>query len=127
MQLLCNYSLAEVATDTKSYAMHPFVHQWAYHYQKTLRYNIFEPLAIIIVGWATPEVTERDYMIIGRRFLPHEQRGLEIYMNEGSPPKVDHINRNTKAMSMAKIKALHHIDILFKEREKLDHAKQIFC
>lgn len=33
MQLLRNYSLIEDVEDLASYATHPVVHRWAYHYQ----------------------------------------------------------------------------------------------
>lgn len=32
MQLLCNYSLIEEVEELASYATHPVVHRWAYHY-----------------------------------------------------------------------------------------------
>ncbi|KAF2786451.1 FabD/lysophospholipase-like protein [Melanomma pulvis-pyrius CBS 109.77] len=71
MQLLRNYSLIEEVEELASYATHPVVHRWAYHYQGKCSESKLGQLAVITVGWAMPDRSTQDYSIVQRRLLPH--------------------------------------------------------
>jgi len=76
MQLLCNYSLAEVAaetTETTSYATHPVVHRWAHHSQGKRFATELSRLAVVAVGLTVPESSTPDYCALQRRLLLHAQ------------------------------------------------------
>jgi tetratricopeptide (TPR) repeat protein len=73
MQLLRSYSLVEEVEETKSYAMHPVVHQWAHHSQGKCFATELSRLAVVTVGWAVPFRSTRDYSTLQRRLLPHAQ------------------------------------------------------
>ena len=51
IQLLRNYSLIEDVEDLASYATHPVVHRWAYHFQSKDSRDELAQLAVIIMGW----------------------------------------------------------------------------
>jgi hypothetical protein len=73
MQLLRNYSLVEEVAETRSYATHPVVHQWAYHPQGRCFATELSRLLVVTIGWAVPASSTRDYSIVQRRLLPHAQ------------------------------------------------------
>ncbi|KAF2182318.1 hypothetical protein K469DRAFT_231788 [Zopfia rhizophila CBS 207.26] len=74
MQLLQSYSLVEDVQDLASYATHPVVHRWAFHVQDKEQRVVFTWLAVLVVGWAVPEISEKEYLSVQRRLLAHAQR-----------------------------------------------------
>lgn len=73
MRLLRNYSLVETMDETMSYATHPVVHRWAYHYQGSQFTSKLNQLTVLLVGWAVPSQSARDSSVVQRRLLPHVQ------------------------------------------------------
>ena len=73
MQLLRNYSLVEAVEATESYATHPVVHRWAYHYRGKQSELELEQLAVVAVGWAKPLQSVNNWPALQRRLLPHAQ------------------------------------------------------
>ncbi|KAF2726462.1 FabD/lysophospholipase-like protein, partial [Polyplosphaeria fusca] len=71
--VLRDYSLIEDVEEAGSYATHPVVHQWAYHYQGKHMESKLSRLAVLTVGWSVPSNTAEDYTILQRRLLPHAQ------------------------------------------------------
>jgi tetratricopeptide (TPR) repeat protein len=73
IQLLRNYSLVEAVEATASYATHPVVHRWAYHYQGKQSGKELGQIAVIAVGWAVPNQSVTNLSALQRRLLPHAQ------------------------------------------------------
>jgi tetratricopeptide (TPR) repeat protein len=73
MKLLRNYSLVEEVSETRSYATHPVVHQWAHHSQGKCVATKLSRLAVVAVGCSVPANTVRDYSTLQRRLLPHAE------------------------------------------------------
>jgi hypothetical protein len=71
IRLLRNYSLIEEMEETESYTIHPVVHRWAYHYQGKRCERELGLMAVVAVGWAVPDQSARDYMVVQRRLLAH--------------------------------------------------------
>ena len=71
--LLRNYSLIEDVQGLGSYTTHPVVHRWAYYFQGEDSQLQLAQLAVIVVGWAVPHISSRDYATLQRRLLPHAQ------------------------------------------------------
>ena len=74
MQLLHSYSLAEGVQDVASYATHPVVHRWAFNIQDEEQRAVFTRLAIVVVGWAVPDMSKKGYSGMQRRLLAHAQQ-----------------------------------------------------
>ncbi|KAF2189339.1 TPR-like protein [Zopfia rhizophila CBS 207.26] len=73
MRLLRNYSLIEDVEERTSYATHPVVHRWAYHYQGKYFESTLGQLAVVTVGWAVPSRSASNCSTMQRRLLPHAQ------------------------------------------------------
>jgi len=71
IQLLRNYLLLEDVKDPGSYATYPVVYRWAYHFQGEDSRVQLAQLAVIVVGWAVPHSSSREYFAIQRRLLPY--------------------------------------------------------
>jgi tetratricopeptide (TPR) repeat protein len=71
MRLLRNYSLVEEVKETAGYATHPVVHRWAYHYQGRQYKLELSQLAVIVVGFAAPDIARRDCSTLQRQLVPH--------------------------------------------------------
>lgn len=76
MRLLRNYSLVEAVEATNSYATHPVVHRWAYHYHGKHFECRLGHLAMALVAWAVPDQSARDYWIVQRRLVRPAQASL---------------------------------------------------
>jgi hypothetical protein len=74
MQILRSYSLIESLQDLAGYATHPVVHRWAFHIQDEKQRAVFTWLAVVVVGWAVPEISEKEYSSMQHRLLAHAQR-----------------------------------------------------
>jgi hypothetical protein len=60
--------------DLAGYAVHPFIHRWAFHIQDEKQRAMFPWFAVAVVGWAVPETSEKEYTRVERRLLAHAQR-----------------------------------------------------
>lgn len=74
MQLLRSYSLVEGLQDLAGYTTHPVVHRWAFHIQDEKQQAVFTWLAVVVVGWAVPKTSEKEYSSMQRRLLAYAQR-----------------------------------------------------
>jgi Tfp pilus assembly protein PilF len=131
MQLLRNYSLIEEIEALSSYATHPVVHRWAYHYQGKRFALELGRLAVVAVGWAVPHDSARDVSNMQRRLLPHAQacsqwalerqigRGLGInksYSEVADISKEQHIS----------LDAIGLLGMLYASQGKLAEAEQMY-
>jgi tetratricopeptide (TPR) repeat protein len=74
LRLLIQYSLVECKQDTASYAMHSVLHCWCrYLGASEAERDLFQKLAIHIVGRMAPDQDTKEYWIFQRRLLPHGQ------------------------------------------------------
>jgi tetratricopeptide (TPR) repeat protein len=131
MQLLSNYSLIEDVGDVASYATHPVVHKWAYHYQDQDCRGKIGRLAVMVVGWAVPDESEREYWTLQRRLLPHAQAcsqwvstdevGQSIHSHDGCK-----LDRNGTEEKEGLLDAIQLLGILYMDQGKLDEAAKMF-
>jgi tetratricopeptide (TPR) repeat protein len=131
MQLLRNYSLVEEVVETRSYATHPVVHQWAYHSQARCFNTELSRLAVVTVGWSVPGISNRDYATLQRRLLPHAQAcssviaknkpGWNYRGHEGNHEAVDE-----KEEQEAVLDAIHLLGNLYVDQGKLSEAEQMY-
>lgn len=77
MPLLSNYSLVETIEESTNYSTHPVVHRWAYHYQGKRSEMKLAELVVVMVGWAAPVRSARDYWAMQCRILPMLRRSLD--------------------------------------------------
>lgn len=128
MRLLCNYSLVEGVNDSGSYATHPVVHRWAYHFQEVSSRQKSSHLAVIVVGCAVP--SSRDNYILRRRLLPYVQAcshwvetneiGLRSKTGESGGDQEE--DRQTTSIC----NAFHLLATLYADQGKLDEAEKIY-
>jgi tetratricopeptide (TPR) repeat protein len=131
MQLLRNYSLVEEVAETRSYATHPVVHQWAYHSQGRCFATELSRLSVVTIGWAVPASSTRDYSIVQRRLLPHAQAcsrqigkreaGWDHRVNEGNTKDVSEGEEQETALN-----ATHLLGDLYTDQGKLGEAEQMY-
>ncbi|KAF2711453.1 FabD/lysophospholipase-like protein [Pleomassaria siparia CBS 279.74] len=134
MQLLRNYSLIEEVQGTKetiSYATHPVVHRWAYHYQAKRFESELGQLAVVAVGKAVPHDSARDYWILQRRLLPHAQTcALWLGNSQGSKDfggnttYASGSDENVKEQVL--LDSIHLLGNLFLDQGKLAEAEQMY-
>ncbi|OCL05393.1 FabD/lysophospholipase-like protein [Glonium stellatum] len=130
MQLLRSYSLIEDVEELESYATHPVVHRWAYHYQGKCLESMLAQLAVMTVGWAIPHESTQDYWIMQRRLLPHAQPCSQwvltgkVVRSSGSHGEydMDSIKREEKEEILA---AIHCLGSLYADQGKLAEAEKI--
>jgi tetratricopeptide (TPR) repeat protein len=137
MQLLRNYSLVEVVKDTAGYAIHPVVHRWAYHYQRKQYKLELSQLAVIVVGFAAPEKTRRDYSTLQRQLVPHthacsrwilkeeEEQGNEITDGYKQSERSE-IGLEGTEKREALFDAIESLSSLYADQSKLVEAEQMY-
>ncbi|MCJ1269239.1 hypothetical protein MMC22_009129 [Lobaria immixta] len=131
IQLLRNYSLIEEVEDLESYATHPTVHEWAYHFQsKDIREELAQ-LAVLVVGWAVPNSSSRDYPAIQRRLLPHAQvcsQWVSVGKRKQRPgsPNTDEVNFEGVEEKEVSLDAIHRLGLLYHDQGKLAEAEKMY-
>ena len=131
MQLLRNYSLIEEVEDLATYATHPVVHRWMYHFIDNESRKELAQLAVIVVGWALPSNLSRDYSSIQRRLLPHAQICYRWVLGDGVERRCR--NRDTDEMDAdgtketeATLDAVHLLGLLYSDQGKLAEAEKMY-
>ena len=131
IQILRNYSLIEDIKDLTSYATHPVIHRWAYHFQGENFREELAQLAVIIIGLAVPDSSSRDYSIMQRRLLPHAQVCFRwVLLGEMERKTRSH---GTDEMDFNEIKeketilsAIHLLGLLYGDQDKLTKAEEMY-
>jgi tetratricopeptide (TPR) repeat protein len=131
MQLLRNYSLVEEVAETRSYATHPVVHQWAHHSQGRYFAMELRRLSLVAVGCTVPDSSIRDYTTLQRRLLPHAQGcskwivenepGCGYRSSEGRNKVVDRDEEQETVLG-----AIQNLGNLYIDQGKLDEAEQMY-
>jgi tetratricopeptide (TPR) repeat protein len=131
MQLLRNYSLVEEVVETRSYATHPVVHQWARHSQGKHFAIALSRVAVVAVGWNVPESSTRDYATLQRRLLPHAQAcSRQIIKREAdwglsvNKEPVEDINASEEQETV--LTAINLLGNLYANQGKLGEAEQMY-
>ncbi|EPS31628.1 hypothetical protein PDE_06583 [Penicillium oxalicum 114-2] len=73
---LIEFSLLE-AKEHGGYAIHPVVQDWCIHLastEETVDSAVLDELALISVGYTVPKSSDRDYVELQQRLLPHANR-----------------------------------------------------
>ncbi|KAH8587243.1 hypothetical protein B0O99DRAFT_747744 [Bisporella sp. PMI_857] len=131
VRLFRNYSLIEDVKDCGSYATHPVVHRWAYHFQGEGSRQKLAQLAVIIVGCAVPDSLSRDYSTLQRRLLPHAQAcSHRIEIHETGPSSGAHKGGSVEnQMGEERIildDAILLLGNLYRDQGKLDEAEKMY-
>ncbi|MCJ1310207.1 hypothetical protein MMC25_003869 [Agyrium rufum] len=131
IRLLRNYSLIEKVEDSASYATHPVVHRWAYHFQDEDTRVELAQLAIETVGWAAPPVSTRDYWIMQNRLLPHAlmcSQWVSASEIERDLPRYDtkEIDSTESERKELVIGAIHRLGDLYVNQGKQAEAEKMY-
>ncbi|RYO80051.1 hypothetical protein DL764_009945 [Monosporascus ibericus] len=86
VQLLRNYSMIEGMQGLSSYATHPVVHKWAFHVQDQEQRMVLARTAILVVGFAVPHNSTKEYWTTQRRLLPHAQSCSQWILDSEADP-----------------------------------------
>ena len=131
IRLLRNYSLIEDVQDVASYATHPVVHRWAYHFPgEDIRMELAQ-LAVIIVASAVPDTSTRDYWTMRRRLLPYAQVSSRwILVGEmgrrSRAHDTDNLDFDENEEKVAMLDIIHNLGNLFMDQGKLAEAEKIY-
>jgi tetratricopeptide (TPR) repeat protein len=74
VKILIRFSMIETKQHEGSYALHPVVQDWCLHIANTGNRMIstkLDELALICVGYSAPSTSERNWLEIQRRLIPH--------------------------------------------------------
>jgi tetratricopeptide (TPR) repeat protein len=131
MVLLCDYSLAEQAQETRSYAMHAVVHKWVLHFYGMQHAMKLSRLAVVTVGWAILSDAAYYCSARQRRLLSHAQACFG-WVEKCAPEWMlefrrarDTCTEKTKS-DEALLEALHLTGLLCVNQGRLAEAKQIY-
>ncbi|MCJ1235291.1 hypothetical protein MMC14_003258, partial [Varicellaria rhodocarpa] len=117
--------------DVASYATHPVVHRWAYYFPgEDVRVELAQ-LAIIMVGWAVPDSSTRDYSTMQRRLLPHAQVCSQwVLAVETGLRTRSYTSGNTDLVESeekeATLDAIHNLGNLYADQGKLIEAEKMY-
>ncbi|RDL31460.1 Uncharacterized protein BP5553_09669 [Venustampulla echinocandica] len=127
IQLLGNYSLIEDVKDSASYAIHSVVHTWAYYFQGEDSRAQLAQLATIVVGWASPDISSREYSIMQPRLLPHAQACSQWTLT-GERRSSRSFHRASNLINAAEhrsvlLDAIHRLGLLYADQNRPAGAK----
>ena len=131
IQVLRNYSLIEDVEDLASYATHPVVHRWAYHFLGEDSRVKLAQLAVVTVGWSVPHESTRDCSAVRRRLLHHAQACSrwvsmgEITENIRSHEK-DEVDFNRAKEKETVLDAIHLLGVLYADQGKMTEAEKMY-
>ena len=129
IQLLRSYSLIEDVQDLTSYSTHPVVHRWAFYMQDEEQRVVFTRLAVVVVGWAVPDKSEKEYATVQRRLLPHAQRCWQWIMGRAADAKARwkqaDASRAVGKQDMVMLDAIHGFGTLYSYQGKLGEAEKM--
>ncbi|KAF2466855.1 uncharacterized protein BDR25DRAFT_71181 [Lindgomyces ingoldianus] len=130
MQVLRNYSLIEHTEELASYATHPVVHRWAYHYQGKCFQSNLARLAVGTVGWAVVDSSAKDYSAMQRRLLPHAQassRWVSTQIGRSSRSQRDcGMDRSRSEEKAVILVAIRRLGRLYMDQGKLNEAEKMY-
>ncbi|KAF4237799.1 hypothetical protein CNMCM8980_002355 [Aspergillus fumigatiaffinis] len=114
VKLLVGFALLEPKGDDGSYAMHPVVQDWCIHLASTdesVDSSHLDESALISVGFAVPDLSDKNYFQLQRRLLPH----------------VNHV-RNTywRGQNIAMLGAFDGIGDLYMDQVLLKDAEEMY-
>ena len=130
IQVLRNYSLIEDVEDLASYATHPVVHRWAYHFLGEDSRVELAQLALVTVGWSIPDNSTRDYLAMQRRLLLHAQACSRWVSMGEIAEKIrshgkDEVDFN-KTEEKTILGAIHLLGLLYADQGKMAEAEKMY-
>jgi tetratricopeptide (TPR) repeat protein len=131
MQLLRNYSLIEEVEVTGSYATHPVVHRWTYHYEGQRSALKLGQLAIIVVGCAVPDNSEKNSSALQRRLMPHAHV-CSKWLGEGQIARAPEsggraeVDQSSNEKDILLLDATNLLGNLYSYQGKLVQAEQMY-
>ena len=131
IQLLRNYSLIENVEDQASYATHPVVHRWAYHFQGEVSREELAQLAVVVVGFAIPNRSRRDYSTMQRRLLLHAEVCSRWVLSgemerKAISRRTDEVDFDETEKKEIVLHAIHLLGYLYADQAKLAEAEKMY-
>ena len=131
IQVLRNYSLIEDVEDLASYATHPMVHRWAYHFLGEDSRVELAQLAVVTVGWSVPDNSTRDYSAMQRRLLLHAQACSRWVSMGEIAEKIrshgkDEVDFNKTKEKETILDAIRQLGLLYADQGKLAEAEKMY-
>lgn len=130
MLLLRNYSLVESIQETGSYATHPVVHKWAFHYRGKQFATELYRLAVVTVGLAVRKDTPYFSSALQLRLLPHVQscnrctvKREQMWAFRVNTTCKNSLEGNKEA---AFLEALYLMGLLYENQGKSAEAEQMY-
>ena len=131
VQLLRNYSMIESMQGLSSYATHPVVHKWAFHVQDQEQRMDLARTAVLVVGFAVPHNSTKEYWTTQRRLLPHAQSCSQWILDGKTDPSAkgrgsSHRAGTDKKCRREVLDAIACLGLLYSDQGKLDEAEKMY-
>ena len=131
VQLLRNYSMIESMQGLSSYATHPVVHKWAFHMQDQEQRMDLARTAVLVVGFAVPHNSTKEYWTTQRRLLPHAQSCSQWILDSKADSSAkgrgsSHRAGTDKECRREVLDAIVWLGLLYSDQGKLDEAEKMY-
>ena len=131
VQLLRNYSMIESMQGLSSYATHPVVHKWAFHVQDQEQRMDLARTAVLVVGFAVPHNSTKEYWTTQRRLLPHAQSCSQWILDSKADPSAKGRGSSRRAGTDKEYRrevldAIAWLGLLYSDQGKLDEAEKMY-
>jgi hypothetical protein len=121
------FSMIEAREDVSAYSVHPVVHEWALQVLGWERKGELAWLAVIVVGKAVPDSTQREYWVVQQRLMPHADccyrwigsNVAETYYLEENEAELNEIGKEF-------LDAVHILGHLYADQGKLAEAEEMY-
>ncbi|RYP55992.1 hypothetical protein DL770_010860 [Monosporascus sp. CRB-9-2] len=131
VQLLRNYSMIESMQGLSSYATHPVVHKWASHVQDQEQRMVLARTAVLVVGFAVPHNSTKEYRTMQRRLLPHAQSCSQWILDSEADPSAKRWGSSYRAGTdkeciIEVLDAIVWLGYLYSDQDKLGEAEKMY-
>ncbi|RYP20808.1 hypothetical protein DL767_009393 [Monosporascus sp. MG133] len=131
VQLLRNYSMVESIQGLSSYATHPVVHKWAFHVQDQEQRMVLARTAVLLVGFAVPHNSTKEYWTTQRRLLPHAQSCSQWILDSEADPSAKRWGSSYRAGTdkeciIEVLDAIVWLGLLYSDQGKLGEAEKMY-
>jgi tetratricopeptide (TPR) repeat protein len=131
VQLLRNYSMIESIQGLPSYTTHPVVHKWAFHMQEPEQRVDLARAAILVVGFAVPHNSTKEYWTTQRRLFSHAQSCSQWILDSEAVPSAkgwesSHIAGTDEECRRDVLDAIARLGLLFLDQDKLGKAEKMY-
>ncbi|OKL55669.1 hypothetical protein UA08_08961 [Talaromyces atroroseus] len=118
VRLLRSYCLIESLPGSSTHSTHPVVHQWAFHIQDEHQRTELSRLAVLVIGYAVPDMHATEYHQKQRQLFPHAESWIER-MERATADTIIEVNKEVSY-------ALHRMGMLLSDRGNLLKAEKMY-